>query len=192
MRRVLSVLALVVGVSGSASAEELWTLDFTFRAPRKVVVNVPGEGAKTVWYMVYKVRNRSGAARRFHPRFTLETDTGKIYQDTMLPSAEAVIAKREGSSLRLMNSVEMAKAPIPPTTDADSKESHGIACWVDVDAKTKSFSIFANGLTNAYARVADPKSKKESVRRKALKADFHIPRGEKLVRLSSAIQWRYR
>src|SRR5437868_889631 len=60
------------GVSALDKAN-VWALDYRFKDPRLITVNVPGYGTRIYWYMWYQVINRTGAPRDFSPRFELVT-----------------------------------------------------------------------------------------------------------------------
>src|SRR4051794_26827004 len=53
--------------------EDIWVLDFRWKDPRPITVDIPGRGRTTVWYMWYQVTNNTGAPRYFHPTFELVT-----------------------------------------------------------------------------------------------------------------------
>src|SRR5258708_29368944 len=64
---------------------DIWTLDFRFKAPRLIKVNVPGRGTKICWYLWYQVINRSKEPRTFSPEFELVTlDSPGVYMDEPL------------------------------------------------------------------------------------------------------------
>ena len=196
MRRLGTALVLIVTgalSTAGAYADDVWRLDITMQAPRKLEVPIPGVGKRTVWYMTYRVVNRTDKPQRFYPKFTLMTDTQQSYDDTVLPSARDAIAEHCGSDRFLLDSVKMSRNPIPPSGEADSpKALHGFACWVGVDPKAEQYTLLVSGLTNAYVRVADPRTKKESVRRKMLQAVFVTPPGEDRVELTGELSWIYR
>src|SRR4051812_30749395 len=60
------------GVSALDKAN-VWALDFRFKDPRLIKVNVPGYGTRIYWYLWYQVVNRTGEPRKFAPRFELVT-----------------------------------------------------------------------------------------------------------------------
>lgn len=207
MSLVLTRLVMTVGLAGVPGGElnfnavrpvvefnerskvpDIWVLDFTFRSPRFIMVDVPGRGRQLVWYMAYTVINRSDKPRVFLPDFTLVTESGKVYKDSIMPAAErAVIAREEPTQLRLvgtadaskhrwLNSVTISRDPIPPSKSEETPEyRHGVVFWEDVDMSTKKFTIYVTGLSNGYQVVADDKGKKETVKRKTLMLEFTKP-----------------
>ena len=46
---------------------KLWVLDFKFKDPRLIKVDVPGRGQKVCWYLWYQVINKTGEPRTFIP-----------------------------------------------------------------------------------------------------------------------------
>ncbi len=134
---------------------------------------------KLIWYMVYKVTNHGDPLRhvpvkdqfenvkfevqqieglpaapvRFFPRFVLETkDTRekKEYLDRIIPSAVDKIAERETGGSKLYNTVEISRFDIPVTTEDEDNSIWGVVTWEDVDPETDFFSIYIDGLTNAF------------------------------------------
>lgn len=156
---------------------DIWALDFGFRGPRYITVDIPGEGRKLIWYMTYTVLNRTGAPRRMIPEFTLVTDKGRVYRDLILPKAEQAVTIREDATRKLYNSVTISDSEIPPTpAEGAPVVRHGVCFWEGIDMKeTKAFDIFVTGLSNGYHRTQDPNTKKEVMRRKTLRLQFTKP-----------------
>ena len=114
---------------------DIWVLEFTFRNPRLIMVNIPGKGRKMIWYMTYKVVNKTGQPRTFIPNFELvasgpDRET-KVYKDVILPQADAQVTLREDPTQMLQNSVLMSK-PIPPTPSNGAPiVRYGVVFWED-------------------------------------------------------------
>jgi hypothetical protein len=143
----------------------------------------PGKPAKLekklIWYMVYRIRNtgyhmlskgaeaekagegytevvRQNYPIHFFPTFVMETHgTKKSYLDRVIPVAVKAIQKREDPNTTLLNSVEIGRSPIEVSTDRVDKSVWGVVTWEDVDPRTDYFSVYIQGLTNAY-RWEDP------------------------------------
>lgn len=176
---------------------DIWTLsEFSFLPPRLINVDIPGRGRRLVWYMVYRIVNRTGEPRLFVPRFQLKTDTGKIYTDVVLPKAQYVIQATEDPLTPLANSVTVCGL-IPPTTDEGvEKAVYGVATWVGVDPETDAFSIFVRGLSNGFRVIDDEQTGQRIVLRKELELRFARPGDEfeptsREIRFLEA-QWVYR
>jgi len=175
---LLSDSRTLYGMSQDAKfRRDAWCLEFSFKPLRMIEVDVPGEGPKLVWYMVYAVRNTGQTLRpvesedgvasavpgqggpvRFIPSFVLEshdrTADGQpvhiAYLDRVVPAAVSAIEAREGRGRQLLNSAEMAQREI----GVDQK-LWGVATWEDVDPRLDFFSVYVGGLCNAY-RWTDP------------------------------------
>jgi hypothetical protein len=183
---------------------EIWYLEFQFKPVRMIEVDVPqADGRmrrKLIWYVVYSVTNPgkvmpseegpdgkfrlqdSGKPIRFIPEFRLYShEFGKWYQDRVIPMALGPIGTREDPKRKFYNSVEMAARPIKP-----GETVWGAVTWEDVDPRIDRFSIYVNGLTNAYRwqdtpgayKPDDPLGKGRTFVRKALKLNFWRPGDE--------------
>lgn len=156
----------------------IWCLQFSFKPVRTIYVDVPQPSGKMqrklVWYLIYEVKNlgndlvprqkpdgryqvtRAPAAVRFVPHFVLEShEYDKSYLDRVIPAAIGPIQQREDPRRQLLTSVEMAQRMIEPSTDRRDRSVWGVATWLDVDPRIDFFSVFVQGLTNAY-RWEDP------------------------------------
>lgn len=222
MTRIVVGLALSLGLAAAASAQEIeegnfrrvkpqvferekkdvpdiWVLDFKFRNPRYIMVDIPGQGRRLVWYMTYEVVNRSDKPRLFIPQFTIVTDKGEVFTDIVLPRAEKAVMNREDPTQKLFNSVSISEQPIPPTPpEALPNARYGVVFWEGIDmGKTKAFTVFVTGLSNGYVKVEDPKTKKVDMLRKTLKLDFAKPGDslnpdEREIRYVGPPAWSYR
>jgi hypothetical protein len=201
---------------------KLWVLDFKFKDPRLIKVNVPGRGQRVCWYLWYQVINHTGSPRTFIPDFELSThDTNMTYMDQVMPAVQEAIAKVEDPTgfYKIKNSVTIAAEPIPVSLSRDTpRPVTGVAIWVDPNepaptddaatAKRKAalpkladsnrYSIFIAGLSNGWAVTdAIPPDTKPVVRRKTLQLSFKRM-GDKFLMKSEAIrfqppaQWIYR
>ena len=159
---------------------DIWVMPFEFRNPRYIMVDVPGEGRKLIWYMTYRVFNPSDKPRRLIPQFTMVTDKGKVFKDIVLPSAEQAVRLREDPTRPLFNSVTISKTPVPPTPkEGKPIIRDGVVFWEGIDMKnTKGFDIFVTGLSNGYHRATHPKTKEQTLLRKTLRLKFSKPGDE--------------
>jgi len=134
---------------------------------------------KTLWYMVYRVRylgeelhfeqqreafndganryvrfrntKKDAEYRYFLPYFTLRSHTfAKEYLDRLIPSAVDDIAAVEKVGAPLLNSIEIANTRLPKEDAETGKGVWGVVIWEDVDPRTNFFSLYIQGLTNAY------------------------------------------
>jgi hypothetical protein len=164
--------------TGTTFRRTIWGLDFTFKAPRMIWVDIPQASGKMqrklIWYLLYKVRNPGGQLANvvqpdgtytiekvnepvlFEPHFVLESlEYKKAYLDRLIPVAVDAIRKREDPRRVLLNSVQMGAKPIPVSPPDSDLSVWGVATWEDVDPRIDYFSIYVQGLSNAY-KWADP------------------------------------
>lgn len=155
--------------------DDIWVLEFRFKDPRLITVDIPGRGRRLVWYMWYQVINNTGKPRTFIPDFELVTlDKPGVYADQVLPKAQEAISRLEDPTghLDIKNSVTIASEPIPLSKpDAFPKTVTGVAMWDNVNPETTRFSIFVTGLSNGWS-VVDGPDNKEIIRRKTLQLNF--------------------
>jgi len=163
---------------------DIWCLEFTFKPVRTIWVDVPQPSGKMqrklIWYMVYQVKNTGGHLKpakqadgtfvvepvdrdiRFFPEFVLEShEYKKAYLDRLLPTAVAAIQRREDPNRRLLNSVEIGSKLVPTSSELVDKSLWGVATWEDVDPRVDFFSVYVEGLTNAYKWVDPPEAFKK-------------------------------
>lgn len=187
-----------------AADSKVWALEFRFKDPRLITVNVPGRGRKICWYLWYQVINRTKEPRYFVPDFELVAfANGKIsvHRDQVLPAVQDEIRKIEDPTnyLNIKNSVTIAKDPIPPTKpDAAARTVTGVAIWDDVNPDTTRFDIFVSGLSNGWSET-DPvvEGGPRIVRRKTLQLSFKRPgdrfyQGSHEIQFMPPAQWIYR
>ncbi|MFN4259141.1 MAG: hypothetical protein ACK4RK_07570 [Gemmataceae bacterium] len=176
--------------------EDIWVLDFRFKDPRLITVDVPGRGKRIVWYLWYQVVNHSGEARTFIPDFELVTlDKPGVYHDQVLPKAQEAIRRVEDPTgyHDIKNSVTIASQPIPPSRpDAVPRAITGVAMWDDIDPEANRFSIFVSGLSNGWS-VDD----QGVVRRKTLQLNFRklgdqFMLDSREIRFVPPAEWLYR
>jgi hypothetical protein len=133
---------------------------------------------KTLWYMVYRVRylgeevhfekqraalsdgdryvrfrntKKDAEFRYFMPYFTLRSHTfAKEYLDRIIPAATDDIAAVEKVGYPILNSIEMANTKLMREDAETGKGVWGVVVWEDVDSRTNFFSLYIQGLTNAY------------------------------------------
>jgi hypothetical protein len=167
--------------TGTEFRRDIWALEFTFKPVRMIWVDVPQASGKMqrqlIWYMVYRVRNTGGALRptqkddgsvviepfdreiRFFPQFVLEShEFKKAYLDRIIPTAVAAIQQKEDPNRKLLNTVEIGNKLIQISTDFVDKSVWGVATWENVDPRIDYFSVYVEGLTNAYQWVDPPEA----------------------------------
>jgi hypothetical protein len=154
---------------------DIWVLDFGFKEPRLITVDIPGRGRKIVWYMWYQLINNTGQDRTPTLDFELVTlDKPGVYQDEVLPKVQEAIQKIEDPTgfLEIKNTVTIRRPLAPSKKDALPHTVTGVAIWDDTTKEqnlrdTTRFSIFVSGLSNGWS--VDDSGK---VRRKTLQLSF--------------------
>ncbi len=198
---------------------ELWMLDFKYKPIRMIWADIPGPDArmqrKQIWYIVYQVTNLGKAFRtvevpgdklyhlyklvevdkpvRFIPVFTLEVHntlrkevegSAKGMIEQYIPIVLPAIRAREDKNREFLTSEQMPLKEI-----AVGQTVWGVATWQDVDPNNVWFSVYVEGLTNAYKVSDDPakyaayksgnaKPLFREIRTKVLKLNFWRPGDE--------------
>lgn len=163
---------------------DVWHLDFQFKPLRYIWVDIPQPTGKMqrklIRYLVYSVTNPGNTMHpvvnadgtidrkedgtydvqyiekpiRFLPEFLLEgLKDGKtlVYPDRIVPMALIPIRLREDPNRKFYASTEIALSDIPP-----HETRWGVATWIDTDPQITRFSIYIQGLTNAYHWYDEP------------------------------------
>jgi len=156
---------------------DVWCLEFAYKSPRTIDVDVPVADMrmkrKRVWYLIYRVKNTGGrrtvidktdATKRtteafekpvlFMPHFVLEgleafsDDEGMVAGKSYLD--RVVPSAMESIRRREDQARELFdSARMASKEIAPGEERWGVAIWEDVDPRIDFFSIFVTGLTNS-------------------------------------------
>lgn len=160
----------------------IWNLEFAFKPMRMIMVDVPQPSGKMqkklIWYMVYRVKNKGQHWKpadkdddfghkipvvekvdqplRFFPHFLLRANEfDKEYLDRVIPAAFEPIKARELPDKPLFDSLTISGVEVPVSDERNDRSVWGVVTWEDVDPRIDYFSVFVQGLTNAY-RYEDP------------------------------------
>lgn len=183
---------------GRFDRKQIWYLIYRVRNSGKVLHQTTSEDGKVTVEDI-----DAPSPIRFVPEFRLESwDTGKVYRDQIIPVAIPEIEKREDASrrlanvqqvlpenpTRLLNTIEMERE-IPPSPEGQDLGFWGVATWSDIDPATDHFSVYIQGLTNAYRweddrqgdppsyvfKAGDPPGKGRRLLQKTLRLNFWRP-----------------
>jgi hypothetical protein len=190
--------------------QKFWVLDFAFK-PIRIRTVETNHGRRNIYYLYYRVINRTGKPRMFAPQFTLVTDDGRVFDEMVLPRAPEEIERREkskalqaieakeGSDIPLLGAVENIGI-IPPSGEKEGVDDavYGVAVWelTDPIARADSFRIYVTGLSNGSYPDKLPNGTAIN-RYKTLRIDFASPgdernRGEYEIRLlDPPYTWEY-
>ncbi|MCH8043511.1 MAG: hypothetical protein IID44_07310 [Planctomycetes bacterium] len=109
--------------------------------------------AETAYKDAFRIVKSDGLVR-FLPRFVLHSEEyDKGYLDRVIPAAIPAIQQREDPKRKLLSTVEISSRPIPLSKGREDNSVWGVATWTDSDKdfkKMDKFSIYVEGLTNAY------------------------------------------
>src|SRR4051812_41623048 len=172
---------------------DVYAMDFKFKDPRIIKVNVPGRGTRFYWYMWFQVINRTGKLQKpISPLFELVThDYPAVYLDEYQPAVLDEIRKQEDPTgyQDFKAPFQLARAPIPVSKAADEafpRAVTGAAVWEASPADPKKrdpkvkdlsdttrFTIFVKGLSNGTVEVDPPApGLPPIIQYKTLKLDF--------------------
>lgn len=162
---------------GRELAGGVWCLEFAFKLPRLLDVDIPvADGKmrrKRIWYLLYRVKNVGGrrvvvddadpSVRkteafeqpvRFLPHFVLES-LEPLSQAEDMRAYRAYLDRVVPAAMEPIRARErppgrlLDSASMTETEIAPGEERWGVAIWEDVDPRIDFFSIHIRGLTNA-------------------------------------------
>jgi hypothetical protein len=177
--------------------EGIWVLDFAFKPLRLLTIDEAGKGRRPVHYLYYRVINHTGQPRQFVPQFTLVTDSGKRYEEAVIPKAVNMIKAREDYLVSLLGAVDIAGVIPPSTKEGVDDAVFGVAIWDAVDPKADRMTIYVRGLSDGYKEITDDSGKPPVVKYKTLCIDLirrgdHIHINEKEIQLlDPPYRWEY-
>ena len=168
---------------------DLWIIDeFRFVSVRMITVDVPGQGRRLLWYMVWRATNEGKKDRPFVGNFTLVDNKGKRYLDTIIPKAQQAIQNRHNPLQPLENSITAIRRGLDKDDAADwlhpsieegiDNSITGVAIWDGIDPTLKSFDIFIRGLSNGFKLIEDPATGEVKRQYKTLRLKFARPGDE--------------
>jgi len=181
----------------------IWALEFAFKPLRTIEADVPQASGKMrrklVWYLIYRIRYLGGDLEpnlttdpsgiavpekpkpvifksvRFLPRFTLEDTQANIVRDSqVLSTVIPQIAAKERVGKPVLDSFQISRTEILPSTSDRDNPIWGIATWTDIDPSADFLTVQVKGLTNAY-RVKLETTGKKLYLRKSLDLHFWRP-----------------
>jgi hypothetical protein len=158
--------------------EGIWILDFAFKPVRLLTMEVRGR-RRPIHYLYYRVINNTGEPRMFVPDFTIVTDSGRRYSETVLRDAIPLIRDREDPTVPLYGAVDVIGV-IPPSGAKQGIDDaiFGAAVWDNVDPRADAFKVYVQGLSNGYRMVPSPDGGEPQIQHKTLRIDFYRPGDE--------------
>lgn len=130
-----------------------WELDFENTAPKRIVVQVPGEStARAFWYMTYTVTNKTDREQLFYPDFQLLTADGKVVPSDRSVPAVVFDTIKQREKLDLLEPFTKITGEI---LLGDDQARDGVAIWTEPVLRMGSFSIFVGGLSGESVELKD-------------------------------------
>lgn len=160
-----------------------WELKFEHAAPKRIVVDLPGQAPQAFWYMTYSVTNNTDQARTFLPVFEMMTNDGQIIRsDRNLPYKVFTEIKAREKSKYLEHFTQIGGQ----VRIGEDEARDGVAIWKEPMPEMGSFTIFLSGLSGETARLKDAEGKdlKDAkgdsiILRKTLQMNYYI-RGDEV------------
>lgn len=160
-----------------------WELKFEHSAPKRLVVDLPGQAPQAFWYMTYKVTNDTDQARTFLPVFEMVTNDGKVIRsDRNIPYKVFTEIKAREKNKYLEHFTQIGGE----VRIGEDEARDGVAIWREPMAEMGSFSIFVRGLSGETARLKDAEGKdvknadgQTVILRKTLQMNYYV-RGDEV------------
>lgn len=123
-----------------------WELDFQHDKPKRIVVQVPGQGARAYWYMTYTVANKTDEDRMFLPVFEMVTRDGKVIRSErgVPPRVFEEIKRQERAKYPFLEPPYKAVGTLRVGED-QAKDS--VAIWPEPMSEMGNFSVYVSGLS---------------------------------------------
>ena len=176
-KRAPANTTLVERARGRSFPRDIWCLEFAFKPPRMIEVDIPAADLKMqrkrVWYLVYRVKNTGGRRTvidkqdptklttvpfetpvRFIPHFVLES-LEALSDAEDLAKHRAYLDRVVPAAMEAIRRREDPRQRFYNSAEMVAKElafgeeRWGVAVWTDVDPRIDFFSIYASGLTNS-------------------------------------------
>lgn len=154
-----TTLVAVVPVPQAVAAPEpspvplRWQLDVIPGPLRVAMVEVPGEGMKSYFYMPYKVVNNTGQDLYFAPIFELSTDEGDLLRAGRDVPTEVVRTIMDRLSNRFL--VEPVRA-IGTLQQGEAFALESVAIWPAPNLSVDRVTAYAAGFSGETRRVPKP------------------------------------
>jgi hypothetical protein len=147
--------SLAVGFPKPSPVPVDWELGFKFQDLQRISIDVPGEGCKTYWYMVYTVTNSTGQDVLFHPEMTLVTDTLKEQQQ-MVEVPPEVFNAIQSQYKATYPWLEHPSKMVGKVLQGKDNARDSVAIWPDFDPKARTVTAYIGGLAGEMIAVANP------------------------------------
>ncbi|MFM8252914.1 MAG: hypothetical protein ACKOBW_15065 [Planctomycetota bacterium] len=173
--------------SGKMQRKQIWYMVYRVKNTGKDL-RPKAQKDETYDHLTFDSETVSADQRRFLPQFVMHGRVllegkyqTKEYLDRIIPSAVEAIQAREVNGRKLLNTVEITRVGVPLSDEQNDRSVWGVVTWEDLDPRTDFFSVFIQGLTNAYQfrdtpgayQAGDPPGKGRRFVYKTLQLNFH-------------------
>ena len=130
-----------------------WELTFDYKAPMRIVVNVPGTPTpKAYWYLPYTVTNDGEETQTFIPQFEMLTEDGKVHRARKDVPKQVFEAIRNRERNQLLVPPTKVGGDLSPGVD-QARDS--VAVWEEPNKDIGTFKIFVGGLSGEFVELKD-------------------------------------
>ena len=130
-----------------------WELTFDYKAPMRIVVNVPGTPTpKAYWYLPYTVTNDGEETQTFIPQFEMLTEDGKVHRARKDVPKQVFEAIRNRERNQLLVPPTKVGGDLRPGVD-QARDS--VAVWEEPNKDIGTFKIFVGGLSGEFVELKD-------------------------------------
>ncbi|HET6427357.1 MAG TPA: hypothetical protein VFJ30_03030 [Phycisphaerae bacterium] len=131
-----------------------WQLEFDYRPIESITIVPPGQKeARTYWYILFTVTNKTKADQVYVPSFDLCTETGQILRaGENVPSSvfKAIVARHNNPLLTSLSEISGR------ILQGEDNAKDGVAIWENFDPDARKFQVFVGGLSGERAVVKLP------------------------------------
>lgn len=135
-----------------------WQLDFEFHDLQAIRASVPGQAARTYWYIRYKAINRTGDDRPLNLSASLYSETGKLMRANRDVPFQVYTAVK-----KLHNDPLLQWTPLGKILQGEDNAERGVFIWPDFDPKAGTVDIFIEGLSGDTVTLKLPTPIKKTV-----------------------------
>jgi len=162
-----------------------WELKFDHSKPRRIVVQIPGQGPRAFWYVTYTVTNETEEDQTFLPVFEMLTRDGKVIQsDKNVPFHVFDAIKRKEGNRYLLPSAKIGGV----LRVGEDQSRDGVAIWPEPMTEMGSFSIFVTGLSGETVTLKMVDGKAVKVKPENISQELKGVKKEDIIVLRKTLQ----
>ncbi len=148
-----------------------WELSFKHGPMERIYAPVDGK-QKAFWFMRYTVINNSGRDVLFTPLFELLGDSGQSVEAFKGVPNDVFRKIKELYKNSLMQSPTGIYGKL---LQGEDNAKDGVIIFTDVDADSRNFKLFVEGLSGETAEVKNPVTGQPVILQKTLELDYNVP-----------------